>query len=53
MTHYDVSILPSEARYWVMIIWAVVGGFLLVKYFDNLLKRRENLISNDLVGFFF
>jgi len=35
MNHYDVSVLPSEARYWMMIIGAVVSGFLLVKYFDN------------------
>ena len=41
MNHYDVSILPSEARYWMMILGAVVGGFLFVKYFDHLSKDKR------------
>ena len=41
MNHYDVSVLPSEARYWMMIIGAVVSGFLLVKYFDNLSQEKR------------
>ena len=41
MNHYDVSILPSEPRYWVMILGAVVGGFLFVKYFDHLPKEKR------------
>ena len=41
MNHYDVSILPSEPRYWVMILGAVVGGFLFVKYFDHLSKDKR------------
>jgi hypothetical integral membrane protein (TIGR02206 family) len=42
MNHYDVSILPSEARYWFMILGAIVGGFLFVKYFDNLSKEKRD-----------
>lgn len=41
MIHYDVSILPSEPRYWAMILGAVVGGFLFVKYFDHLSKDKR------------
>ena len=41
MIHYDVSILPSEPRYWAMIVGAVVGGFLFVKYFDHLSKDKR------------
>jgi hypothetical integral membrane protein (TIGR02206 family) len=41
MNHYDVSILPSEPRYWVMILGAIVGGFLFVKYFDHLSKEKR------------
>jgi len=41
MNHYDVSILPSEPRYWVMIVGAAVGGFLFVKYFDHLSKEKR------------
>ena len=42
MNHYDVSILHSESRYWVMILGAIVGGFLFVKYFDNLSKENRD-----------
>ena len=41
MNHYDVPIPPSDVRYWVMIVGAVVGGFLFVKYFDHLSKEKR------------
>jgi hypothetical integral membrane protein (TIGR02206 family) len=42
MIHYDVTILPSEPRYWVMMLGAVIGGYLFVKYFDNLSKEKRD-----------
>ena len=41
MNSYDIPIPPSDVRYWVMILGAVVGGFLFVKYFDHLSKDKR------------
>ena len=46
MNDYDVSILPTEARYWFMILGAIIGGYLFIKYFDNLSKEnRESALK--------
>lgn len=42
LNHYDIPIPPSDWRYWVMIVAAVIVGYLFIKSFDNLSKDKRS-----------
>ena len=41
MNQYDVNIYPSDVRYWIMILSAIIGGYIFIKSFDNLSKEKQ------------
>jgi len=43
MNNYDVNILPSEPRYWMMMAGALLMGVLFVSSFDKISDKTRNL----------
>ena len=42
MNNYDVAILPSEMRYWIMMGCALFMGLVFIKSFDNIRAENRN-----------
>ena len=42
MNNYDVAILPSEMRYWIMMGCALFMGLVFIKSFDNISIENRN-----------